>query len=690
MKFAVRGGKIGSLTDKNIAVLTLDDLKSLQRARIDHTIFVVDCSGSMAGVLSDLRDDLKGFMTELPEKEFASVVIFSGHGDARAIAGPTQCNTKGRSLLKAAIDNEVKVIGSTVFSEPLKVTLDTVKRLAGVEKFHNVVMLTDGCAVPTNWGVAEEQRRSVELAKQLSDDGASFSVVGYGNWYDATFIAQLMSAGRNMGIYRHISEIDSLKEVIRTIRDVSLGTVLVDVDLELALDKGSVSRILRCTPEIAVTVGGNLRSNSLHGEQSRFFVELSGAPKKLKVSGNIGGQKVNENLAVDALTASDEADYVRLLAASMFVDGSYDSASAMFELVGDNGLAEKASSAHTDRERRETGDIVRGVFRDRSFIGNGLKPTGPSHCVLNALRQLVEDPEVTLYLPKGAYKRSGVLKRDPRVIENPLGRELKVIGFTSKEDRFNFSLKTEKWVKVKPEEGGAPRDMKIYRTYNVILDGNLHITELLAQLSATSFTMLQAAGVIDNRETYDGTKTYTLNLRGLKMISPNWANPTIIGLVPLLKEEKELEAEQKALNARKKATVTSAILSEKKQDDDESDVYREKSELVTKGVVFETYQAPCCEIRLMSYKAKAYDAICASMTYEAADARVKNVRRRLTAVRWIIRSIVYAMNSVGSKKIPWGAPEEKNYKGVKRMESIAVYDGSELKRVTWTETVECS
>ncbi|MBI5153517.1 MAG: hypothetical protein HZA36_03615 [Parcubacteria group bacterium] len=204
------------------------------------------------------------------------------------------------------------------------------------------------------------------------------------------------------------------------------------------------------------------------------------------------------------------------------------------------------------------------------------------------------------------------------------------------------------------------------------------MSELEAVLSEESFNVLQEAGVVEENETYSRTKTYILNFRNLKMISGVWANPRTLGLLSLLQEEADLEAEQKALNARRKALKSEATTSE------DGDVYFPKEKKV-EGVVAEFYSAKCVEIRLMKYKARAYDV--SSMNYEEADKRVKQVRQRLIVVRYIIRAITFAMEMVDSKSIAWdaGSPTKNG-----KLEQMADFSGCILKKVTWEEEFVCS
>lgn len=680
--FKVQTGKIDAI-GQNIAVIEVS-VRVPEAKRKNHSILMLDCSASMTDSIEDVRKDGQKYVSELTENDFVSLIIFSGHGQARLIAGPTQCNAAGKEMLGRAIRHEVKILNTTVFSEPLEISIATVKKLSGPGIVHNAVLFTDGCPVPTRWSNVAEEAKSYDAARTLSRMGCVVSVVGYGVYYDEKFINRLIMMAGNEGIFRHISEIEDFGDVIGHIRETFSKTVISNISLAFSSD-GLAGRVFKTTPQLFVSSEiGKISMRGLYEGKAKLFIELTKPASFLKIAGEVNGKPINETLQADKLSPENAADYVRVAGAAAFLKGDYAFAAQMLSLVDDEWLAEKAANAFTDRETRETADTFRRYFVDRKFIGAGLKPTGPSHCVLNVIRTLIEDPENIVYMPSGVYKRSGLLTADPNVIESPLGRTLQVVNYVSHDNRFNFSLLCLKDVKVKPKDGGRPVDMKIYRAYNVVLDGNLHLPELEAVLSQKSFDALQEAGVIDAAEHYDFGKAYTINLRNLKMISPNWANPTNLGLVNLLREEADLKVQQTALNARIKELK---LISSEAGALTPGGIYNPKSEIV-KNAAVEYYTAPCCEYRLMKYKPAEY--YCDNMSLTEAEKKVKEVRQRLSSVRFLIRAITFAMEMVKSNAIKWDGGVTTKRGEWPKLEQTATFLGAELKRVTWQEQCACS
>lgn len=672
--------------NKNVACVRVKS--SDKRPEVNHTLLLLDCSGSMSGYIEDVSNDSQKYVAELGKNDYVSVIVFSGHGDSKLVAFPTQCNESGRKSVIAAIKRDVQIMGTTVFSEPLALTLETAKKFLKKvidDNFsnHNVnaVLFTDGCAVPEKWSKVDEEGRAFDVARKLCEFGAVVSVVGYGVYYDDKFISGLMEISGNTGVYRHISEIEDFGPAIQAVRDAFVRTVPNSFNFTFIPDEGKAGNVFKTTPEVAwVGMDGQAKTNGCYDNEITFFVELSKECSSLKVVGSFNSESIMLNLPVEKLSTKTMDDYVRLKAIHAYLKGDRKGSAELFQKL-DVMSANRAMSSYTDREQRETSDAFRQFFRNKKFIGAGLKPEGPNHCVLNVMRTLLEDPGNVVYLAKGAYKRSGELARDPRIIESPHGRSLQAVGYVSNKTRFNFSLRCLKDIKVLPENGrGKPVDMKMYNTYNVILDGNLHTPELEAVLTEPSFKALKDAGVIADKEKYSSSKAFTINLRGIKMISSSWANPSTLGLVQLLKEEAELEEEQTALNARRKATKSGLV-------EEDSDIYHPKAEKV-EGVPVEVYFAKCVEIRLMKYKAKTYNY--SSMTFKQADERVKEVRQRLVVVRYLIRSITFAMEAVGSSVINWGGDKTTKKGRDEKLEQTATYQGALLKKVSWKEQFVCS
>jgi hypothetical protein len=70
------------------------------------------------------------------------------------------------------------VIGCTCFSDPIKEVSEIVKELSGLNQNFSITLFTDGEPV-CPWSNEEEERRTLEIVKSMSDKIIAFNTVGY-------------------------------------------------------------------------------------------------------------------------------------------------------------------------------------------------------------------------------------------------------------------------------------------------------------------------------------------------------------------------------------------------------------------------------------------------------------------------------------------------------------------------------
>jgi hypothetical protein len=332
----------------------------------------------MSPVVDDVRKDTEKFVAELGKDDFVSVIIFSGHGRAKAIAGPTRCDEKGRQMVIKAIREEVRILDTTVFSEPLELALKTIQKIA--DDVENMcILFTDGCAVPTKWDVKKEQSKAETAAKAIANTGAGFSVIGYGNWYDAKFLASLMNETGQNGLYRHVSEIEDFSAVLNGIHSTFEKTVRGSVDVAFKPNVGEITGFVRVTPQVSLTRGSHLTSSAFYEGRATLFLETTKDVKSIKIDGRVNGKTFSKEITLEKMDDADKASFIRAYAAQAVLSGQNATAAEYLEITGDAGLAERVGNAFTDREARESQDTMRRVFTDgKRFIGSGLKAVGPT------------------------------------------------------------------------------------------------------------------------------------------------------------------------------------------------------------------------------------------------------------------------------------------------------------------------
>ena len=284
VKVTLQSGTVPQI-NKHVAVVTIEAGEKAPSKH--HSILLLDCSASMAESIQDVRDNSTHFIHELSAEDFVSVIIYSGHRTAELIAGPTACTREGITLLNRAIRARVRVMNTTVFSEPLEKALRTAKMRAEPDMGHNAILFTDGCPVPTQWSGREEWSRVHDVAHDLYDQQVAVSVIGYGVHYDQQFIEMIMSASGNTGTFRHISEIENFHETVQDIRTAFAKTTLTDARVWITPPNNSgrnVLQVLRATPNVVGYGPGEIRLNSFYENKIALFVELSASLNRLEIT----------------------------------------------------------------------------------------------------------------------------------------------------------------------------------------------------------------------------------------------------------------------------------------------------------------------------------------------------------------------------------------------------------------------
>jgi hypothetical protein len=344
------------------------------------------------------------------------------------------------------------------------------------------------------------------------------------------------------------------------------------------------------------------------------------------------------------------------------------------------------------------------TVQTKKFIGKGLKETGPNRNVLNVLRLLIEDDNSIVYMPAN-YERGTRKRIDENVHHGhryaPVA--MPISNFVSNLDRFNFSVRGLKEVLVESQTG-VMEPKKVFRTYNIIRDGELHIDKLEAKLSQEAYIELITAGVLYDQvgRKVDGEKTvynpdyiYTIDMSELPLVSTHWANPTQLGFVDYLKEETYLTVLVKVLGQverdwRSKLISSGAI--EKVEDD----IYIETSKYAeeeSKG----SYEVESVQYRVISDDVKSRVKIITQddlesqyESYNEVVADLKHYRKVLASHRFIIRAVAFAIENTkeqGSKTFDFSAPEKLPRSKNKMVQRAELGEGEVLEKITWTQSI---
>tara|TARA_B100001964_G_C14201458_1_gene586017 strand:+ start:208 stop:1257 length:1050 start_codon:yes stop_codon:yes gene_type:complete len=339
-------------------------------------------------------------------------------------------------------------------------------------------------------------------------------------------------------------------------------------------------------------------------------------------------------------------------------------------------------------------------YKDKKFIGKGLGYAATSKTVFNVIRALVELPNNVVYLKN--YNTSGIQRIDEHIAVSPFDRTLDLFSLAMSKERQNVYVFGAKLAKALPTaERPFIEDTQVYRAYHIIRDGKLHIPIIHCVLGSETYSLFHRTGIIDPETPYIPSHVYTVPLRKLPLISRSWANPRVLGLVDLLKEEEDLVSERTAF--KKWGDVLKLrgqnILPPRQAGDNEwyteNPQYFKERNLVTKGEV-STYTASFVTVSLSNYTPTKYvdwDAIDLgeapepTFSYKEVLSNLQRIKKRLARVRFISRSILFAMEYKSSPIIAWDSGEISN-RGLNKKMQTGWLDDVQLKRITWEKEVE--
>lgn len=297
----------------------------------------------------------------------------------------------------------------------------------------------------------------------------------------------------------------------------------------------------------------------------------------------------------------------------------------------------------------------------KKFIGDGINSeikNSTCNNVLNIIRALIEDKNCKVYIPND-YKKGTLYtpNHDPKVHFYPVdcGRQVQIVGLQSNQERFNFSALALVDVMVEVEVNGEVElvDKKVWRQFNIIRDGQLTMNYICAVLSEENFDALKKIGIlyyngveVKPNHKYKAGYVYKIMLDKLPLISYNWANPVTIGLYSYIQAEVDLTYKIKVLKAYKKEHE-SQLAHLPAYPNDSSNIYSESYSGITKEDR-EPVTAECIVYSIDGMKPEEFVPR-EYETIEDLNTDISNYNKELRYVRFIIRCIVYAIESTKNK-----------------------------------------
>lgn len=478
-------------------------------------IFVVDCSGSMYGELSRLREALKNKLTSLVgENDLLSIIYFSGRNDSDFVFDSYNIKSVGDlSNVKAGIDRWLKPIGLTAFQKPLELALTRVNK----SYLNNLVFMTDG------------YNNDCPIAKVFE----ALNEVKTG--FDSTFFIE----------YGYYADSKLLSEMAET----TGGAVVVAENFEaltIQVENGLKSVT---APKIEVDgIPTDYAFGVSNGEVITYKVENG----KTYVAGD------TTELHYGDWDGDIESGLVLIY--GLFSLGRFKEAEELIFKFGDKELIETFVKAYGKQKingfRQLVGETIRG---ERQVFSGGRVDNyvvdENAYTVLDLLNDLTEGNNL-LYTNHEDfnYKRIGA----KRIAKTPLSGDVKdllteaktaeditaalaglkpvefvandpnggvalsSLTFNSSRANINITVSTQGKVTNLPTNkwGYTEYPTWITRAYTICKDGILNVTQLPVTLDAATYVKLSAQGVIaEQLEPINGNQVYLIDFSNLPIVN---------------------------------------------------------------------------------------------------------------------------------------------------------------------------
>ncbi len=531
------GFYVNEFKKANVSVFSLEFIEKQVKQMIHHQVLLVDLSYSMSWALGrskTLANHVKSWLHSLDQNTYASVIVYSGHGDSKEILSGIKCDEISLAMAKAdeTIDKSFHPIGVTVMSEPLEKSLEIVKSVASICDTHSVVLFTDGCLVPSAWSTQVERQKCFDIAIACRNTGVHLNAIGFGHYYDRDFLKELVDIAQN-GTVVHAEDMVDFEQQVREISYASGKTAPVDLVIRTNIaDTDKVINALTATFISGdVTNTSGLVLKTLPKGNKLYFGVIHDADVVPSVIAHSDVVEITNADVRQAGNIEGLDDTVLALAANYARQQAVDEAEFVLRQLGDTALADKLSNAYSFKE---SGEALKEIFIAMSdpsvrFQGgrNPAEPPKPERLsVMEVLQQLTttEGAEL-LWAVNTPYKSIG--KRVKEVEDNiSFIRDedaiVKVSEVVMASDKLNLGIKVTIPGKAVDSVSGLSRDCIVFRDRNIVHGGNLNVPFLSAKLTKELFDSYKAEGIL-NHDTYEEGRVYKIDLTSLKMITKRFA-----------------------------------------------------------------------------------------------------------------------------------------------------------------------
>lgn len=473
-----------------------------------HHVVSIDISGSMYGVLSELRRHLKNKLASLVgPQDTVSLIGFSGRNQCYLIADSCPINNGGDlQALHTAIDRFLQPTGLTGFKAPLEMTSAVIDRIKSRDTGSNFNMffLSDGYE---NQSPESEVLTACQNVASRVDTAAVVEYGYYANRPLLTKMAELLG-GALVFAQDFQSYSNSLESALG-----GKSSKKISLKLDFAAPMGFAFAVLNEQIVSFAVEDGAIAIPESVTEVAYFTTESADIAYKEKASDAIAfaslvplAQRMKTNDVFQVLGALGDVSLVQGFA-SCFSKEDY------------NLFLEEVRGAVIDPSKRYVlGYSATAVPKDDAFT------------VLHMLDALTESEE-NLFYP---YHESFVYERTTAARDaaegtatfsvNDKSKGYPINGIVFNETRANVSIRvrvegTVTLPKDHPAELPDTVPSFIYRAYNIVKDGIVHTRRLPVSLSKETFKKLKDEGVIPKSKRYKAGDVIVLDFPKLPVIN---------------------------------------------------------------------------------------------------------------------------------------------------------------------------
>jgi hypothetical protein len=474
--------------------LTLGEVEAKPVESPTNHIVVIDCSGSMCGELSQIREQLKRKLPKLigPE-DTLSIIWFSGRGEFGTILeGEPVATLKDLQTVNQAIDRWLRCVGFTGFKEPIEEAARLVGRLSKKRpgSVFSFFFMSDG--YDNQWNRAEILRVMEEAAR----DFAATTIVEYGYYADRNLLAAMAErAGGALIFAEDFDRYAPTFEAVMGKRPIGGKKVKVEVPVT------PVGDFVFAMPDrelltFAVKEGSVLVPEDI-GEV--WFLSPSAATPK--------SVSVEKAEALAAVYAAISLFSVRM---------QPDIVLPLLKVTGDVAFIEKFGGLFGKQKYSEFMEAAKeAAFDPSKRLTKGYDPSRvppeDAFTVLDLLQILAADDSNRILLDHPEFKYSRIGRRRLEVVEegqealkfvaDPAPDGYSVSDLTFNEDRPNISVLVRKTGTVdlsgRLKAGLHPQVPRqfptfIYRNYAIIKDGLVNVAKLPVKLCEATAAVINA------------------------------------------------------------------------------------------------------------------------------------------------------------------------------------------------------